>query len=55
MQTYSEILAMVIKACDTHFYTGTKDIHKEILESATKIYIKKMELDFEKKRINNDL
>ena len=55
MQTYGEILAMVTKACSTHLYTGTKDIHKEILESATKIYIKNMELDFEKKRINNDL
>lgn len=55
MQTYGEILAMIGRACDNFFYAGTENIHKEIVESATKIYIKEMELNFEKKRINNDL
>ena len=41
---------MITKACNTNFYTGAKDIHAEILESATKIYIRQMELDFEREK-----
>ena len=50
MKTYGEILLMVRKACDNYFYTGARDIHAEVVESATKIYIKQMELDFEKEK-----
>ena len=50
MQTYSEILAMITKACDICFYTGSKCIRTEIVESATKIYTKQMELDFEREK-----
>ena len=41
---------MITKACNTNFYTGVKDIHAEIVENATKIYIKQMELDFEREK-----
>ena len=55
MKTYGEILLMIRKACDNCFSVEAKDIHAEIIESATKIYIKQMELDFEreKARIKN--
>ena len=50
MQTYSEILSMITKACDIYFNTGSKNLHAEIVESATKIYTKQMELNFEREK-----
>lgn len=50
MQTYSEILSMITKACDIYFHTGSKNLYTEIVESATKIYIKQMELNFKREK-----
>lgn len=50
MKTYGEILLIIRKACDDSFCVGAKDIHAEVVESATKIYIKQMELDFEREK-----
>ena len=48
--TYKEILEMISSTADYYFYNSLKDdgIQKAIIECATKIYIKQMELEKEK-------
>lgn len=48
--TYKEILEMISSTADYFFYNSLKDdgIQKAIIECATKIYIKQMELEKEK-------
>lgn len=48
--TYKEILEMISSIADYYFYNSLKDdgIQKAIIECATKIYIKQMELEKEK-------
>lgn len=41
-KSYSEILRMVIDACNFHFYSGAKDEKKTVIECATQIYIAQM-------------
>lgn len=52
--TYKEIFKMIIESCGKHFYAGTKDLHKEVVENATKIYIKQMELDFAREKLEKE-
>ena len=41
-KSFEEILRMVASACNSIFYTGTKDSKDTILECATQIYIAQM-------------
>lgn len=41
-KSYNEIMQMIIKACNNHFYTGAKDEKKTVIECATQIYIAQM-------------
>lgn len=52
--TYAEIFKMIIEPCGTYFYAGCKDVHKEVVESATKIYIKQMELEFAREKLEKE-
>lgn len=52
--TYDEIFKMVKESCERRFYTGCKELHKEIVENATKIYIKQMELDFAREKLEKE-
>ena len=52
--TYEEIFKMITGSCGEHFDTGSKDVHKEVVESATKIYIKQMELDFAREKLKKE-
>ena len=49
MRTYKEILNDVANACGNVFYNGYKDIHAELVEAATKIYIAELQIDYCKK------
>ena len=49
MMEYSDIFSMIRKACQNNFINvSNKDI---IVENATKIYIKQMELDFAREKL----
>lgn len=53
--TYNDILMMVGKACQNSFSNGMTDISKNtIVENATKIYIKQMELDFAREKLEKE-
>lgn len=41
-KSYDEIMRMIINACNNHFYNGTKDVKKTVIECATQIYIAQM-------------
>lgn len=41
-KSFEEILEMISRACNSVFYTGTKDIKGTVLECATQIYIAQM-------------
>lgn len=53
-QTYLQIVSMITNSCDI-FYKGTNydGIHLKILECATQIYIKQMELAVKEKEEKN--
>lgn len=52
--TYAEIFKMIVEPCVEHFYAGAKDVHKEVVENATKIYIKQMELEFAREKLEKE-
>ena len=37
--TFDEIVNMIVKSTNTHFYSGAKDVKGKVLECATQIYI----------------
>lgn len=39
MRTFEEILRDIAKSCDHVLYAGYKNNYKEVIESATKIYL----------------
>lgn len=41
-KTYGEILRMIVSACNTSLYSGTKEIKETVVECATQIYIAQM-------------
>ena len=41
-KSFSEILSMVVNACNREFYSGIKELKKTVLECATQIYIAQM-------------
>lgn len=53
MMEYSDIIFMIRGACQKHYINiSNKDI---FIENATKIYIKQMELDFEREKLKLEL
>ena len=53
MRTYEEILKELIHACAQNFYNGCHEVRKELIESATKIYIAELEADTYNKNKND--
>lgn len=47
---FNEILTMIIDSCVYNFYSGEKGREEKIIECATQIYIKQMEIEKEKKQ-----
>lgn len=51
-KSFSEILSMVVSACNKEFYRGASDITDTALECATQIYIAQMNIEQERVRGN---
>ena len=51
-KSFSEILSMVVSACNKEFYRGASDITDTALECATQIYIAQMNIEQEGVRGN---
>lgn len=54
MNSYKDILRMIEHSCNAVFSLVAKAEKKKIIECATQIYIKQMELEHRKESIEND-